>query len=49
MILTYRYRIKDRSAKKVLRQHALACNAEYLLARASTYQECAGLIREALR
>lgn len=24
-------------------------NAEYLLARASTYQECAGLIREALR
>jgi putative transposase len=26
MILTYRYRIKDRSAKKVLRQHAVAVN-----------------------
>lgn len=26
MILTYRYRIKDRSARKTLRQHAYACN-----------------------
>ena len=26
MILTYRYRIKDRSAKKTLRRHAKACN-----------------------
>ena len=26
MILTYRYRIKDRSAKKTLRKHARACN-----------------------
>ncbi len=26
MILTYRYRIKDRSAKRTLRRHAHACN-----------------------
>ena len=26
MILTYRYRIKDRSARKVLTRHAYACN-----------------------
>jgi hypothetical protein len=26
MILTYRYRVKDRSAKKTLRRHAKACN-----------------------
>ena len=26
MILTYKYRIKDRSARKALRQHARACN-----------------------
>lgn len=26
MILTYKYRLKDRCARKVLRQHAIACN-----------------------
>lgn len=26
MLLTFKYRLKDRSAKKVLKQHAIACN-----------------------
>jgi len=26
VILTYRYRLKDNSAKKTLRRHAFACN-----------------------
>lgn len=41
MIITYKYRLKDRSAKKVLRQHTIACN--------EVWNFCAETHRETVR